>query len=141
MNMNAGKKIFLQRSLFSSFIHCFTFYAVNCEYLRNANINILSVYGNRLLKKYKSYLSSHLCSSVDFSLLSVNGWSHPLRRIRRRELKNMLILAIEQMFAMYCLLSRKNIFGSSSLSNSCIVNWTEWMSPSVDLAYTCRWSK
>lgn len=48
--MNAGKKVFHQLSLFSSFIHCFTFYAVNCEYLRNANINILSVYGNRLLK-------------------------------------------------------------------------------------------
>lgn len=73
MNMNAGKKIFLQRGLFSSFIHCFTVYAVNCEYLRNANINVLSIYGNRVLKKYKSYLSSHFCSSVDFSLLSVNG--------------------------------------------------------------------
>ena len=138
--MNAGKKVFHQRSLFSSFIHCFTFYAVYCEYLRNANIKF---YRSMAIAYYrnKSYLSSHLCSSVDFSLLSVNGWSHPLRRIRRRELKNMLILAIEQMFAMYCLLSRKNIFGSSSLSNSCIVNWTEWMSPSVDLAYTCRWSK
>ena len=141
MNFLGSSRRLFNYLVFSSFIHCFTFYAVNCEYLRNANINILSVYGNRLLKKYKSYLSSHICSSVDFSLLSVNGWSHPLRRIRRRELKNMLILAIEQMFAMYCLLSRKNIFGSSSLSNSCIVNWTEWMSPSVDLAYTCRWSK
>ena len=49
--MNAGKKIFLQRSLFSSFIHCFTFYAVYCEYSRNANIKNLSVYSKHLSRE------------------------------------------------------------------------------------------
>ena len=118
MNLNAGKKNIPSTKFIQLFYTLF--------YILRSALRIFTQC------KY-TYLSSHLCSSVDFSLLSVNGWSHPLRRIWRRELKNMLILAIEQMFAMYCLLSRKNIFGSSSLSNSCIVNWTEWMSPSGSL--------